>query len=89
MLDPIYIKIAALIGGALLLVGPYLPGLVEKAKRAVPSFKRQPSGPTTIADAAAALQLVSGYIDSNHDDEEVCDALHTIAIAMVERGLHK
>jgi len=88
MIDPLYIKIAALVGGALLLFGPSLPGLFEKLKGLVSSGKRSHDGPPTLVDATEALQLVSKYIDSTHDDDEVCDALHTIAVAMVERGLH-
>lgn len=79
MPDPTYIKIAALVGGAVLLLWPLFPKAVAAIKGLAPAPKK-----TGLIEATEALGLVRAYLDG---DEDVEPAIEELAIAIVRKGL--
>ena len=86
MIDPTYIKIAALAGGALLLFWPLIPKAVEGLKGLVKSEPALKSDPDLI-DATTALSLVKTYLDRDDSHPDIDDAIETLAVAVVKKGL--
>ena len=82
MIDPLYIKLAAVASGAALLLWPLVPKAFAAVKAAMPS--RLPSDPSLV-DATSALSLVKDYLGSKDKDVEA--AIDTLAVAVVKKGL--
>lgn len=81
MIDPNYIKWGAIAAGAVLLLWPLIPKLIEWAKKAV----AVEHGEATFVEATACLGRVKAYLDS--DDPDIEGAIEDLAIAIVKKGL--
>lgn len=85
MIDPIYIKVGAVVAGAALLLWPLVPKAFAALKGALPSRLPTLSTEPGLIDATSALSLVKKYLASK--DKSVEEAIDTLAIAVVKKGL--
>ena len=85
MIDPLYIKLAAVASGAALLLWPLVPKAFAAIKAAMPSRLPAVSSKPTLIDATSALSLVKAYLASKDKDVEA--AIDTLAVAVVKKGL--
>ena len=86
MLDPTYIKIAAIVGGAVLLFWPLIPKAIDGLKGLAPTGRTRKADPDLI-DATTALSLVKTYLDSDNAHPDIEAAIETLAVAVVKKGL--
>lgn len=82
MIDPIYIKVGAVVAGAALLLWPLVPKAVAALKVSLPGRGSKEPG---LIEATTALSLVKSYLGS--DVKAIEDAIDTLAIAVVKKGL--
>ena len=85
MIDPLYIKLAAVASGAALLLWPLVPKAFAAVKAALPSRLPVVSSEPGLIDATSALSLVKKYLSTK--DKAIEEAIDVLAVAVVKKGL--
>lgn len=82
-MDPLYIKVGAVVAGVALLLWPLVPKAIAALKNAVPTPR--PTASHGLMAAMSSLTTVKSYLGEG--DVKVDEAIDTLAVAVVRKGL--